>query len=489
VTEAFQPITFNQSKGYSRTQYPIYQHSWGLQSSKVYTKAGDVRATDYSAYIKYPGVSANQIEWSHTYNDVQVPYSSFSGFAIRANRKAMTDNALIRLPKADTSYDYYDWTDTSSEPAAGTSVKDVTKGNGIYGRFVFDTGTQEEWTISLSALQAHGTDEDGYTYYLVGNPFMASIDMGKFFGYQDGSTYYSYNEKLSPVYYIYKDGAATPVDATAEITDKSERIIRPLQAFIVKCNAAELPTNIVFNRWAITDGNYTDPTQYVPKGSQSGGNNPTRTRALTLKATNGQGSSTASVNLSEAASDGYAAEEDATTLFDSNLSDVPVVYTVAGNKAVSIDTRSAIDIVPFGVACVASNELVSVKLSWSEERGVNRLYVLDAVTGEMTEVTDGQSVSVQPNDYGRYFLTTRGDLTAIREATAKGIVVSVRNKTVTVRSSEPLTTVRVMTTGGNVVSSLSNCGTEASIPMAIGGVYLVEAQTANNKKTMKVMVK
>jgi hypothetical protein len=145
--------------------------------------------------------------------------------------------------------------------------------------------------------------------------------------------------------------------------------------------------------------------------------------------------------------------------------------------------------VPFGVACVASNELVSVKLSWSEERGVNRLYVLDAVTGEMTEVTDGQSVSVQPNDYGRYFLTTRGDLTAIREATAKGIVVSVRNKTVTVRSSEPLTAVRVMTTGGNVVNSLSNCGTEASIPMAIGGVYLVEAQTANNKKTMKVMVK
>lgn len=386
--------------------------------------------------------------------------------------------------------------DNKVPESGAVGAKTVTKGEELYGRFVFDntSANQEQWTIPLGQLQAQGTDEYGYTYYLVGNPFMASIDMGKFFGYldsQNSSTpvYYAYNEKLSPMYYIYKDGAAKAVDATAEISDKSERIIRPLQAFIVKCKAAEAPDNIVFNRWAITDGNYTDPTQYVPKGSQSGGNNPTRTRALTLKATNGQGSSTASVNLSEAASDGYAAEEDATTLFDSNLSDVPVVYTVAGNKAVSIDTRSAIDIVSFGVACVASNELVNVKLSWSEERGVNRLYVLDAVTGEMTEVTDGQSLSVQPNDYGRYFLTTRGDLTAIREATAKGIVVSVRNKTVTVRSSEPLTTVRVMTTGGNVVSSLSNCGTEASIPMAIGGVYLVEAQTANNKKTMKVMVK
>lgn len=506
ISEAFQPINFSTTANaagfkYSRTQYPIYQHSWGLKSSKVYTKTDDVRGKEYSAYLKFSTVSSNLLEWSHTFNDVQVPYNSYSGFAICAKRKAMTNEAkaLIRLPKADESYDYYDWKDTSSEPAVGTTVKNVPKGDDVYGRLVFDnkdheaggytSEDMEEWDIPLSKLQAQGTDEEGYTYYLVGNPFMASIDMGKFFGYQDGSTYYSYNEKLSPIYYIYKNGAATPVDATAEITDKSERIIRPLQAFIVKCKAADAPENIVFNRWAITDGNYTDPTQYVPKGSQSGGNNPTRTRALTLKATNGQGSSTASVNLSEAASDGYAAEEDATTLFDSNLSDVPVVYTVAGNKAVSIDTRSAIDIVPFGVACVASNELVSVKLSWSEERGVNRLYVLDAVTGEMTEVTDGQSVSVQPNDYGRYFLTTRGDLTAIREATAKGIVVSVRNKTVTVRSSEPLTTVRVMTTGGNVVSSLSNCGTEASIPMAIGGVYLVEAQTANNKKTMKVMVK
>lgn len=499
VTEAFQAITFDKDKGYSRTQYPFYQRSWGLQSSKVYTKTDDVRGneySEYSAYLKFPTqISSDVVEWSHTYNDVQVPYNNYSGFAIRANRKT-TDKALIRLPKADTSYDYYQWDNTV--PASGAvGAKTVTKGEELYGRFVFDntSANQEQWTIPLGQLQAQGTDEDGYTYYLVGNPFMASIDMGKFFGYldsQNSSTpvYYAYNEKLSPIYYIYKNGAATPVDATAEITDKSERIIRPLQAFIVKCNAAELPTNIVFNRWAITDGNYTDPTQYVPHGSQSGGNNPTRTRALTLKATNGQGSSTASVNLSEAASDGYAAEEDATTLFDSNLSDVPVVYTVAGNKAVSIDTRSAIDIVPFGVACVASNELVEVSVDQSNFSSLNsELFVLDAVTGEMTEVTDGQSLSVQPNDYGRYFLTTRGDLTAIREATAKGIVVSVRNKMVTVRSSEPLTTVRVMTTGGNVVNSLSNCGTEASIPMAIGGVYLVEAQTANNKKTMKVMVK
>ena len=509
VTEAFQPINFSTTAkaatstktsqpAYSRTKYPIYQRSWNLDDAKVYTKTDDVRATDYSAYLKFSTVSSNLLEWSHTYNDVQVPYNKYSGFAIRANRKA-TDKALIRLPKADTSYDYYQWDNT--KPASG-AVAAQTVDKTDAGRFVFDNTSvdQEQWTIPLSKLQAQGTDEEGYTYYLVGNPFMASIDMGKFFGYQDGSTYYSYNEKLSPVYYIYKDGAATPVDATAEITaaNKSERIIRPLQAFIVKCKAADAPGNIVFNRWAITDGNYTDPTRYVPQGSQSGGNNPSGgTRALTLKAANGQGSSTASVNLSEAASDGYAAEEDATTLFDSNLSDVPVVYTVAGNKAVSIDTRSAIDIVPFGVACASSDETVEVNVDCSKftVNGLqftddNHLYMIDVVTGSVTEVGDGSSFAVQPNDYGRYFLTTRSDMTAIRETLAsEDIVVSVRNRQLTVRSASELESVRVLNTNGMVVASQNDCGKETSVNLTLGGVYIIEAETEHGRKTRKVIVK
>ncbi len=477
-TEAFKDINFDTNLGYSRTKYPIYQRSWGLDS-KVYTKTNDVRASSYAAQLGFAGVTSDMAEWSHAYNDVQVPYNIKNGFSIRAHKKDQkyldkNVSALIRLPKKDTSYDYYQWDNTS--PASGKLTQEVSKPNADYAQLLYDfnsstKATVRQITLSLSDMQSQSDGE--YTYYLVGNPLVSAINMGLFF---------ASNPAFEKTYYTYEANTLTTVDATKTPSATQKNIIKPTQAFFLKGKPGVVPESVVFNTDMMTDGNYENGTAY-------NGNNPSRTRALTLKATNDGGSSTASVNLSEAASDGYAAEEDATTLFDSNLSDVPVVYTVAGNKAVSIDTRPAIDIVPFGVACVASNELVSVKLSWSEERGVNRLYVLDAVTGEMTEVTDGQSLSVQPNDYGRYFLTTRGNLTAIREATAKGIVVSVRNKTVTVRSSEPLTTVRVMTTGGNVVSSLSNCGTEASIPMAIGGVYLVEAQTANNKKTMKVMVK
>ena len=489
VTEAFQPINFDKSKGYSRTLYPIYQRSWG-QTAKVYTKTDDIRATDYSAKLKFGSVSSDIVEWGHTYNDVQVPYTAYSGFAIRANKKEQTDNTLIRLPKADIQYDYYQWNNETA--STGGVSQTVTKGEAVYGRLVYDnqggglvSNDLEQWSIPLANLQAQGTDEEGYTYYLVGNPFMASIDMGKFFGYQDGNTYYSYNPKLAPVYYTYEAGTVTAVDART-----TAAVIRPLQAFIVKCKADNAPEKIVFNRWAITDGNYTDPTQYVPEGNQSGGSNPTRTRGVTLKALNGHGGSTASVNLSEEASEDYVDGEDATTLFDSNLADVPTVFTVAGGRAVSIDARPTLDIVPFGVACAASDEFVSVECNLSPLTShLSPLYLLDAVTGSMTEVGEGSSVSVQPNDYGRYFLTTRGDLTAIREATAEGIVVSVRNKTVTVRAQEPLRSVRVLTVSGSVVNSLNDCGTETSMQMALGGVYIVEVQTANSQKTMKIVVK
>ena len=493
VTEAFQPINFDKSKGYSRTLYPIYQRSWG-QTAKVYTKTDDIRATDYSAKLKFGSVSSNLVEWGHTYNDVQVPYTGYSGFAIRANKKDQTDNTLIRLPKADTQYDYYQWNNETA--STGGVTQTVTKGSTVYGRLVYDnqggglmSDDLEQWSIPLANLQVQGMDEDGYTYYLVGNPFMASIDMGKFFGYLDGGSYYSYNPKLNPVYYTYEAGTVTAVDART-----TAAVIRPLQAFIVKCKANDAPEGIVFNRWAITDGNYTPPTLYVPEGgSGTRAMNPT----LTLRAANGNGSSEATVRIDASASSGYNAKEDVSTLFDSNLSDVPMVYTVAGSRAVSIDSRPDLDVVSFGVACASNDELVEVNVDCSKftDNGLqftddNYLYIIDAVIGSMTEVGEGSSFAVQPNDYGRYFLTTNGDMTAIRETlVSEDIVVSVRNRQLTVRSASELKTLRVLDTNGMVVASLNDCGTETTINLALGGVYIIEAETEHGRKTRKVIVK
>ena len=474
TTEAFQSISFGDGKGaYSRTKYPVYQRSWG-KSAKVYVNKNDVRS-DYAAQLGYTTVSSELAEWGHTYNDVTVPYSTLQGFSIRAHRKTQAKNTLIRLPKADTSYDYYnaDFDDTSERVEPKDATKTVSKSE--LGRFVTDGTTDGTIDVTVADLQAQGTDDD-MTYYLVGNPYMCSIDMGKFF---------DANTSLDKQYLTYEASTASTVDATATAGK-----IRPLQAFFVK-SASTTPT-IKFTKDMMIDGNFEAGSTATTNGARAA-----EAPALTLTATNGSTASKARVALSDRASAGYVASEDVETLFDSNLSDVPVVFTTAAmadahqQRAVSIDVRPSVDVVPFGVACADSDEPVEVTIDYGQWTADGSLvYVIDAVTGESTEMGEGRAVTVQPNDYGRYFLSTRGDLTAIDplEGTG-GIVVSVRGHQVSVRAAEPLLSVRVLNAGGSLMSSVVPSGHEATISIDNGGVFVVEARTNSEIKAVKVMVR
>lgn len=522
MTEAFQPINFNTAAvnadaehtvtsqpAYSRTKYPIYQRSWNNDGAKVYTKTTDARQTDYSANLVYDKVTTVDMEWSHTYNDVQVPYTTLTGFSIRADRKqhVKTDGsnsvdvpALIRLPKADTQYDYYQWDNTS--PADGKLTHSVARTTtpetsyplpslypaGITDnyRFVVDDPEADGiLTVDISDLQ----QQDGYI--LVGNPYMASLRMDEFFKGNTG---------LAPSYWTYEGSVASaalakPETITATGDDNADGIIRPLQAFFVK-KKTELDegeveaTAIVFTRNMTIDGNYPAVIESSPS------------RQLTLRAASAQGSSSAVLRLNDSAADDYQEGEDVETLFDSNLAQVPMVYTVAGGQAVSIDQRPQLDVVPFGVTCADSNDPVSVqftglhsldaRLQASGDDGsvlspLSTLYVFDALTGEQTEVGEGSSVQVQPNDYGRYFLTTTSRIEE-NLPTEHSIVVSVRHRDVTVVATEPLTVVSATTLGGVSVYSERVADTKCTFRLS-PGVYVIDARSqGGQQRRLKVIV-
>lgn len=480
-TEAFKDINFDTDLGYSRTKYPIYQRSWGLDS-KVYTKINDMRAGSYAAQLGYAGVTASMAEWSHVYNDVKVPYTFMNGFSVRAHKKDQKDGAddipaLIRLPKQDESYDYYQWDNTS--PAAGKLTQTVSK-TADYAQLLYDfsssnNATVKQMELALSNMQSQ---TDGvFNYYLVGNPLVAAIDMGKFF---------ESNPAFEKSYYTYEANILTTVDATETPDATSKHIIKPTQAFFLKCAISSVPENIVFNTDMMTDGNFEVGTKY-----DDGGSGARALNRFTLKASNGSGASSASVNLSDEASAGYVNGEDVTTLFDSNLDGVPMVFTVADGHALSIDTRPALDLIPFGVACALSDELVNVACHLSTQTSdLSPLYLFDAVTGNVTEVGEGSAFMVQPNDYGRYFLTADKDITGIRETLAsEDVVVSVRDHVVTVHSGSRLQSVCVLNVNGAVVANLRDCGLETKMNLAIGGIYIVEVQTATSRKTIKIVVR
>lgn len=497
-TEAFQPISLTDAgqlnSSYSRTKYPIYQRSWGANNGKVYVKQNDIRATSYSANLNFSTISTNLVEWGHAFNDVQVPYhtsdntlaQNLAGFSIRAHKKDQAAKTLIRLPKADTSYEYYDWTDTKTDPAAGSGVKTVAKPDFAYQ---VDDGTNTNNNVTLftvpysyrlvtdehqhdgdleyqvSAMQQNGD------YVLVGNPYMVSVDMKKFFETNanlDQTGYWTYEvteESGEP---------KTEVKAYTVPTVSNTYLVKPMQAFFVKKGTAG---SIIFNKDMQVDGNFPP----LPSGGSA------RQMALALRAANSRGVSTARVELSARSSAAFVGNEDVETLFDSNTTDVPMVYTVAGNRAVSINQMPALGMLPFGVTCNSDEPVDVTIISGALDADNAALYVVDAVLGTTTNVVDRERMSIQPNDYGRYFLT-RGEKTLVDDTMADGIVVSVRKGTVVVTAKRPLSQVRILTAGGVMSNSRSDGGIQEQFSLQ-PGVYVVEAATAASKKTVKVVVR
>ncbi len=446
VTEAFQPISFNTTT-YSRTNYPIYQRSWDHSENggKVYTETTDPRATQYTANLKFSGaVSSTFAQWSHVYNDMEVKYDDLQGFALRAHKKDgdVGEKVMLRWPKADVSYTYYDYKDDSGSVTATTA-----KGSDVYGRFVTD-GYDNKATMELSLDEANVNADD--QYYLVGNPYMASIDMAKFF---------VKNTSLVDGKYWKIDGNPSTGLTTGQV--------KPMESFFVKTTDPTVKIN--FDNSMMVDGN-------APVLSPA----PAMTDApvLMLTAQNDRGTSKASVVMGE----GQSVE----TLFDSNLEDVPMVYTVAEGQAVSINHAAQLEAVSFGVTC-KSDEAVDVTLT-GLDAVVGSLYVFDAVDGTTTAVDEGSTISVMPNEYGRYFLTLSTSLGEVKEGLTEGVKVSVHGGVVSITAAANLGTVRALGIGGATLFHAADCGTSVQFRLQ-QGVYVIETDGPAGNRTMKLVVR
>ncbi len=378
-TEAFQPISFN-TIAYSRADYPVYQRSWdhSQDGGKVYTETTDPRATEYTANLKFSGaVSSTFAQWTHTYNDMAVKYTDLQGFALRAHKKDGTtgEKALFRWPKADESYTYYNYND-----AAGTVTAMTTKGTGVYGRFVTDDYDNKATMTTMPLDEANINTEN--EYYLVGNPYMSSLDMAAFF---------VKNTHLTGQYWTMDGDPATGL-TTGQV--------KPMTSFFVKTTDRSKGVN--FDNSMMIDGNAPIVTSPAPAMQAPG---------LVLTAENEQGSSKANVLVGEG--------QNVETLFDSNLEDVPMVYTVANGYAVSINQVKELNKpIAFGVNC-SSQDKVEVTFSDIEQLTNDDVFVVDAVDGKTQQIFEGDSFTVQPNDYGRYFLVFANGTTGIETTLPK----------------------------------------------------------------------
>lgn len=463
-TKAFTDIKFD-DKVYSRSKYPVYQRAWmKSRVEEITPNDNNYSASHYPTGAVTGNVDVNLGYWSHVYNKVDESYSdaaTFGGFSIKAGNallpKDQTTNALLRLPKADTSYQYFDYNGTGNS-SSETSVTKDPKGRGrLLVAFNNDEKHLAEKTQSLGADNNSG-------FYLVANPYTCSISLKKFFEANTG---------LQNAIWIVENGEAKAISSTENYA------IQPTQSFFVKKEDGKTVENVRFTSTMCVDRTITPGLQMASDYVKS--------IEATTKNSNGQ-TSRARIALRPEASADYDDQEDVDLLYDQNLKDIPQVYTVAGNEAVAVNAVPELSWIPLGIVSQQAEE-VSLTL-----KGVSKLdapvYLYDAASASFTELHEGEAVKVKAGDHGRYFLTQTRTSTGIdrMEAEEQSAPVKVYSPAagmivVSALGGEKLDRVQVFTLDGKMVHSYQLPDKQRMILRVPSGVYIVKASTQSCAQT------
>ena len=417
-TEAFKDIKFDggESGIYSRVGYPIYQRSWDKTGSTVVVSKEDDYRNDYPADIVYGSWDAEENEsavvlnqWSHSYNDATVAYApgdGDNGFSLRAHKRDQQAKALIRLPKADISYTYYNIEDGVEDEKSGGHGA-VVKDDGNKRNLLADAQTVGDYAPVTMTL---GNNSEGNDIYLVSNPYMASLDMNLFF--EANADVIGDSRKLWTI--VDGEVKVSPTESGALAT------IAPGQAFFIKVpdgNGKEVKftTNMVTNQKVDFNGNLQAAMAKFTEAERR----KRAQQALVMTARSDGKKSTAIVRLNTEADEDFQDREDVETLYDSNLTDVPTLYTIAGDQAVSVNSLPAIGAVPLGIVCATDTQAEVTFSGVSDIPG--ELYLYDRETGSSTLLSDSVKLHLQANAHGRYFLTGQRVTSGITNHEVKGI--------------------------------------------------------------------
>ena len=400
---------------------------------------------------------------------------SFGGFAIKAGNallpKVQTKNALLRLPKEDTSYQYFDY---DGKTTSGNKSAAVEKGTG-HGKLLVAFNNDEKHLAEMT--QNLGTDNNS-GFYLVANPYTCSISLKKFFEVNTG---------LQNAVWLIEGDAVRSV-CSKDLSSK-DFVIQPTQSFFVKksdTSVSEVKFTSAMSVDRLISQGFIIASDYL--------------KDVNVSAQNAKGqSSMARIAVRNEASDDYDEQEDVDLLCDQNLSGIPQVYTVAGSQAVAVNATPKIEWMPMGVIMENGEKNERVNLDF---KGVAKLdaplYLYDAANGQYTELQDGNEVSIQANEHGRYFLTQTRGTTGIQQIEAEAesnqlrvyspaagmIVVSALN-------GEKLGRVEVFTLDGKMVHSYQLPDKQRMILRVPSGVYIVKASTQScaQAKGLKVAVR
>lgn len=480
ATEYFKDINFT-TPNYNRFQPSVYQRGWKQEANMI------TIGSDGSSNDKTVAVSGN---WSGVYNNVAVPYTPGEGFSVKVLNLSTTTTpatdpavALFRFPKADTEYSYYESENNTSGNQVDVRTSETDKQNvGKLKSDALKSPGSSEFTVTLDENTA-SKDAD---YHLIGNPFMAYLDASKFF---------EVNANLQSKFWMITDGNQTvAVGGTSNndwITNIGEATrIAPLQSFFVEKKGTSTYTDntVTFsaNMQALA------PTGTTASSAALKSSSPLP--LLTLVATTADGrQSRAVIAYDRAASEAYKANEDAELFLDSNLSDLPSIYTVAGTMAASINRTSNLWNIPVGTYSNRSGnngnnpETVTLTFEGLDRFTGTTLYDVEKKTE--TALHHNSSITIAANTYGRYFLRA-GTPTGNEKVETETIrIYTIVRGQLIVTATENLQTVAIYDFAGRLLrysDTPSGCLFTTHLDK---GNYIVRATSEHQQQTSKIQIR
>ncbi len=646
-TTYYDPVTFG--AGYDRYSPAIYQRSWDKAKAVLYEVGAtwnseddsqvadgsalqgiwgdaDWNATGADRYLDrlgYKPMGGNKANvaikgvWSNTYNDAQVDYAT-GGFSVMVmnhlkNNDSSGGKSIIRLPKEDTMYDYYKFSeDGSDNGGTDTNLSDV-RGKGRAknrGRLKTDlllpaTVTASENTVNIKKQEGTASrygDQRDYTripihedaltamntalasatftekvaagatateaeannttstlnYYLVENPFACGLDMDKFFE--------ANSAKLIEKYWLLTETGQHLVQKAKDVVPSewispsgddfatAYKVLAPGQGFFVEAKTGVTgDIDIVFNkdmqvqsRYGVKSGtgrtfeievgreqvthtetvdvdgdevgetvtviDYEDDgvtpktnaimadvviydyvqtsdadKKYPLLARTTRGEAATNLPGMVITAKRGDDQSNALVRLRSNTSNDFLPEEDTETFINSDLEQTPTVYTLCGRLATTINSIHDFRSLPVGVEST-SDAPCTLTFQGVELLG-DSVAFYDAVKQELTPLESGMQFAVSGQTQNRYYLVRSLDKKEAAEETHLQIFTEGMTAKVIASTAEPILNVRCFDTGGRLIHEATPQSQEYSFNLPMPGIYIIEAETANDNKTKKVLAR
>ncbi|MBO4810533.1 MAG: hypothetical protein J5552_03085 [Prevotella sp.] len=496
------------------------QGQWQGQGAG-YTWQEDLNASDYLNRLAYKPMGDSKVNvairgaWSGAYNDHTVPYDGggFSVMPINHFKTPHNDDAIktvFRLPKEDYYYDIWDWgKGYALERRVRVYIKDenrpwptdaewyskINDNNYVElnnrGRLRSDdlrlddpTEAEPEPQPKEYSVTLKNEGMGSVGFFLACNPFICGLDMQKFF---------AKNTKLAPYYLVLKDSEIktdanlTPSEwkwTDVVINGRNEngnfqglQVVPARQGFFVRAaDGGDLnATTVTFT----TDMMVSARTNASSTSTET---DPSR-QYLTIRAQRDGNVSEARVMVSPDASNTFRPEEDLETFLVSDISSaIPVVYTLTGCLATSINHLNHFRSLPLGII---SNSTDPATLTFYGVESVGSdLQLYDAYLQTFTPLVNGSSVRVPGSTQNRFFIVTSDAVETFNESDIQivkegGIVYVYSN------NGQPLTRVTAYDLGGRILHSSEPAAPTYRFTLP-AGINLVKAETELGQQVKKI---